>query len=129
MPELPPEAKAGEPVRADHQNMLREAVLAIGLAVARPLAAKPSSSGTGLILELPEEFDVRITGAPTSGRHPWRQVVRLPATHAWADGPRLSDASTDPVYEYNGKTIPVGTRVRVRRDEGSGELLVQADAC
>jgi hypothetical protein len=45
MPPLPPIVRRGEPLRAGHQNKVRECLKALGVRVAWPLKVIPSGSG------------------------------------------------------------------------------------
>lgn len=77
-----------------------------------------------------DQRTVRVTASLGPGVHAW-QGLRDVAGGAYADlDAKVSDlAGADPLYEANGKTIPVGTVVEAERGEYSGKWYTQLDNC
>lgn len=71
----------------------------------------------------------RITGAPTSGKHPWQAVTEMPGG-VWSAIPGFTDNSlADPLYEDNANTIPVGKIVEMRKSRYANEWRTQLNTC
>lgn len=114
-----PDPKPGDPLRAEHIKALLELRDRLTVSVAPPLAQAPDGT-----IYLPDGggFWAKITGAPSSGKHPW--LEQIPQTGGtWTDGVRTGTTSTDPAYEANGSTSTLtNKKVWLRRDKASGEL-------
>lgn len=121
-----PDPKPGDPIYAEHVRQLLEIRRALRVRVAPPLAQMPDGT-----IYLPDSggFWAKITGAPTSGKHPWQQVVGQ-SGGTWANGAASGTTSDDPAYEVNGSTATLTNKyVWMWREPASGEMRFIYSTC
>ena len=112
----------GDPIRAEDFNALAEAIENIGVVGVPPIMVDDNVvryDGE------PPGFWIKITGAPSGAKHPWREV--FPATGGgWTNGTRTGTTSTDSAYELNGSTSTLTNKyARAWRDRTSYEIRFQ----
>lgn len=119
----PRDPSPGDPILAEHISYLYW-LADHAVEVVAPLAKDANGA---IYLAADSGFWIKITGAPVSGRHPWKDQQALTGG-TWQDGARVGTTSTtgDPAYELNGSTTTLTNKiVRAWRDTTSGEVRFQ----
>jgi len=121
-----PDPKSGDPLRAEHVRALLKLARTHRVRVVPPLAQM--LDGT-IYLAQADGFWAKITGAPSSGKHPWQQVVGQTGG-TWANGAASGTTSVDPAYEVNGSTSTLTNKyVWMWREPSSGEMRFIYSTC
>lgn len=121
-----PRVKPGDPIKAEHLNVLFDALKDIGVVGVPPIFVE---NNVVRFDGLPPGFWIKLTGAPSSTAHPWQEVI--PATGGlWSNGARSGTTSTDPAYEVNGSTTTLTNKyARAWRDPVTQEIRFHYSAC
>lgn len=126
---FPPKARRGGQVTARRLNAVEEGsrgnqvVSGPGVLIGRGVA------GTSIDARPDDRPWVRITAASGTGAYGWQRIRGSPGG-GWADGIGSGTTLVSPLYEANGVTnLPIGTRVQMAREPGSGEWRTQLGMC
>lgn len=126
---IPPKVNKRSLARADQFNSLRDFLISLGVDVEWPLRWKPTGSNARLSVDQPDEFWARITANLGAGLYEWKELTFTLAS-AWVDHGRTGTSPLDVAQEANDvATIPVGTRVYMRRQQNGGIVVFQEDTC
>lgn len=120
-----PDPKPGDYLTAEMLNVLYDAIKS-GVSVVPPLFV--TSEGEIALGEEPG-FWIQFTGAPASGKHPWKEVFAQPGG-TWTDAVRSGTTTDDGAREINGSVANLTTkRARAWRDRASYEVRFHFSDC
>jgi hypothetical protein len=96
-----------------------------GTTVAGDLVLADSAGGSAIATDRRRELDGRIVSHVSAGRYTV-QLIAGQIGGGWSDLPPAPFTA----YEYNANpAVPVGSHVRCRREQWTGELRFPASAC